>query len=656
MSERRLHPLIDPGAVFLLAIGLRLAYVRDIESAGLGSFLRLDPLYYHEWAVRIARGEWIGAQPFEMSPLYPYLLGAVYRIFGEGLLAPKIAQAFLGALTCAVVAVLARRLSGRAAGLAAGALLATYGPALFYDGQINKTTLAMFLSALFALALLVSDGRRKGWIAFGGFVLGLAALVHENANLAAPLVVAWLLFPAGRAPWKERGARAAIFAAGWAIAVAPATAHNVAASREMVLITTGGGENFYTGNHEGASGRYSPPPFVRPDPFFEHEDFRAEAARRLSRPVTRSESSRFWWDEGWRYLLTHPGPALALLGDKFSVFWNAFERPDNFFYENFRRFSRTLSLPLTGFGIVAPLALLGMTLSARRWREFFPAFAVVAAFLLSALIFFTQSRYRMPAVPLLAVFAGQAIVSLADFARRREGWAVAICGAAIAAAFLFVNRDPGNNAAFWAQNDAILGEMYDNAGWLDEAEASFRMGVASLEGLATPENPTLMRILGAARYGLGATERRRGDHAAAETALRAALTCPDPDVRGDSAVELADLLEETGDGDGLAEALRAAVEARPGDARSRLRRAEVLFKLGRNDESLREASAVIEGRPEASPFDRADAHFGRALIERARGDEAAALADLRLTLALNPSHPRSEWIREVLAAGAGGAR
>ncbi|MBI3449070.1 MAG: glycosyltransferase family 39 protein, partial [Acidobacteria bacterium] len=469
MSERRSHPWIDPGAVFVLAIGLRLAYVRDIEIAGLGSFLRLDPLYYHEWGARIARGEWVGAQPFEMSPLYPYLLGAVYRIFGEGLLAPKIAQAFLGALTCALVTVLARRLSGRAAGLVAGLLLATYGPALFYDGQINKTTLAMFLSALLASALVVSEGRRKGWIAFAGLVLGLAALVHENVNLAAPLVVAWLIFPVGIVPWNERGARALIFAAGWAVAVAPATAHNLAATGEVVLITTGGGENFYTGNHEGASGRYSPPPFVRPDPFFEHEDFRAEAARRLGRPVTRSDSSRFWWDEGARYLSSHPGAAIPLLWDKLSVFWNAFERPDNFFYENFRRFSPTLSLPLAGFGLMAPLALVGMALAARRFREMFPLYAVVAAFLLSAVIFFTQSRYRMPAVPLLTVFAAQAIVTLVDLARRREGRAAAVSGVALAGAFLFVNRDPGNNAAFWAQNDAILGEMYANAGRLDDA-------------------------------------------------------------------------------------------------------------------------------------------------------------------------------------------
>src|SRR5262245_8045191 len=160
--------IVTAGAIFLLADIVRLLYIRDIARAGLSGFLRLDPLYYHEWATRIAGGDWLGRDAFEMSPLYPYTLAAVYRIFGENLTAPRVLQALLGSLTCAGLFLLGRRLFGRAAGAVAGTMLAVYGPAIYYDGQINKTSLAVALSLGFAGAAVVSEGRRPGWLAVSG--------------------------------------------------------------------------------------------------------------------------------------------------------------------------------------------------------------------------------------------------------------------------------------------------------------------------------------------------------------------------------------------------------------------------------------------------------------------------------------------------------
>ncbi len=642
-------------AVFLLALVLRLLYVRDIDRAGLGDFLRLDPLYYHEWARRIAGGDWLGREPFEMSPLYPYALAVAYRVFGISLTVPYVLQAILGALTCAGTSLLARRIFGRASGALAGTLLAVYGPAVYYDGQINKTTLALALSLAFSGALLLSEGRREVWIALSGCALGLTAMVHENVIVAAPIAMVWLLFPRDPAAFATRIARAAIFAAGCAAAVAPAAARNVAVSGEYVLITTGGGENFYTGNHEHASGRYSPPPFVRPDPFFEHEDFRREAARRLGREVTRSESSRFWWREGLRSMTESPGRFLWLIGDKFAVFFNAFERPDNFSYYNFRVFSPTLSLPLLSFGILAPLAAIGLAFSAPRWRELTPLYAGFGAYVISALIFFTQSRYRMPAVPFLAVFAGYGAVRMAELMRERRFRALAGAAFGLAAVFLFVNRDPGNAPSFHAQNEAILGEMYLHAGRLDDAAASFQRGIEGLRQIAEPPDPVLARIAGAAQYGLGVTQRRRENMEAAERAFLSAADASDPDVRADAALELASLLRSRGDDRSAAAALGVAAAARPGDVPIRLRYAEALFGIGRVDDSLAQVNAVLSARPEPAPSDLADAHYGAAMIHLARGDAAAARAEMRRTLELSPRHPRAAWMRGMLGSGDGQA-
>jgi len=43
-----------------------------------------DAAIYDQWARRIvANGDWLGRDPFFMSPLYSYFLAMVYGMFGE---------------------------------------------------------------------------------------------------------------------------------------------------------------------------------------------------------------------------------------------------------------------------------------------------------------------------------------------------------------------------------------------------------------------------------------------------------------------------------------------------------------------------------------------------------------------------------------------
>jgi tetratricopeptide (TPR) repeat protein len=588
-----------------------------------------------------------------MSPLYPYTLGALYAIFGDGLTLPRILNALLGALTCGGVFLVGRGLFGRPAGAVAGLAMALYGPAIFYDGQINKTTTALALTLGFAGALCASEGRHRRWIAASGALLGAAALVHENVNLAGPVVFAWLAWPRGGESPARRLALAGIFVAGYAVVVLPVAVRNVVVAGEYVLITSAGGENFYTGNNPAASGRYSPPPFVRPDPFFEHEDFRAEAARRAGRPLSRREASRYWWEEGARFITGSPGRFAWLLRDKFSVFFNAFERPDNFSYDNFARFSRTLALPWPGFAAIAPLALLGFILSARRWLDLIPIYAAGGAYLLSALIFFTQSRYRMPAIPFFCIFAGYACVRLAAMAGERRFRHLALSGAVVVASLLFVTRDPGNGPGFEAQNEAILGELYLRAGRPEEAVEHLRSGIAVMEPSAGAGNPVFARIVGAARLALGLAERERGRMPEAVEALRLAAECPDAEVRRDALVEMARIQEERGDTHALAETLGRALAVDPANQALRLRRARALYGLARHDEAADELRSLLAASPPAAPARQADAWYGLALIRAEAGDLPGTRAALDRVLAIDPGRRDAASMRSRLPGGGG---
>ena len=122
-------------AVFGAALALRLAHVQQV--AANDPFYdqpSVDSLVYGDWAKRIAGGDWLGSEPFFLSPLYGYFLGGLYAVFGPSFLAPLVANALFGALTCALVYAIAARLFDWRAGIAAAALVALYRMEIFYEG------------------------------------------------------------------------------------------------------------------------------------------------------------------------------------------------------------------------------------------------------------------------------------------------------------------------------------------------------------------------------------------------------------------------------------------------------------------------------------------------------------------------------------------
>jgi 4-amino-4-deoxy-L-arabinose transferase-like glycosyltransferase len=590
------------GTIFAIALAARLLYVRDLAAAGLISYLRLDPLYYHEWALRIAAGDWAGGSAvYEMSPLYAYFLAAVYRTFGEGQIVPRLIQSALGAAVCGLLVVVGRRAFGKVEGVIAGAAFALYAPAIFYDGQVMKTSFEISFTALMTFAFFMASARGRPplprWTFVGGVLLGLTALMRENILVAAPLFFVWAIWPRRPNPWRRCLPSGAALVAGAVLAILPATIRNLVVAREAVLITSLGGENFYTGNNETAGGRYTPPPFIRPDPQYEHEDFRQEAARRLGRSLTRREASNYWYGEGLRFITSHPVAFFRLLADKFAVFWNDFERPDNFSIYNFKRFSPLLGAPLLHFAWIAPAGILGIALSARRWRDLVPFHVVIAAYLASALIFFTQSRYRAPVVPILALFAAHAATAIVHAALARDARTLAWALPALAGLVLFVTIGPGNTPLFDAQNHSLVAEMELESGRLREAADEYRACIAAVDRLSESGSTPARRVQAGARLGLGRTLLKLGDVQGAVQELTRAAESPREDVRYASLTMLGVLLAEGGNARGSAEALKRAVAERPDEFEARMLYAEALDRIGSRSEAIAQIEAALRIRP-----------------------------------------------------------
>lgn len=495
-------------ALFGLALVLRFAYLTDLAALPFFDNPIMDASYHDSWARRIAGGDLLGNEPFFRAPLYAYLLGAIYRLSEGSYLLPRLLQFILGGLTCVMTYVLTQRALGRLAAIAAGVICAVYPVLIYFDGELLTEPLFTFLSVLGVLLLDTARRRKrlKYWF-LGGLALGLALITRPTIGLFLPAAVAGALAFSGR-----RWVAAALVLVGIAAPTVPVTAHNYAVSGEFIPVVWQGGLNLYLGNNPAADGWSATSPEIRKDWWGGFKDQIAIARAEMGRDPSYGEVSAYWQGRALQFMKTEPGRFSKLLLRKIALFWGSREFPNNQDYNFYRLHSWVLKNPLAGFGVVAPLALVGLFALGGAWKKLYYPYAYVITYFLVTIGFFVCSRYRAPVVPLLALFAGGALSWIVDSLRKRKTVrsAAALIGLAVAA--LVVNLNPaGIRLPDLAQSFTQMGKVYMERGDETAAEAQFRK--------ALDVNPAWAE----AYEQLGLLEMKQGAKDEAEAYLRKAI-------------------------------------------------------------------------------------------------------------------------------------
>jgi 4-amino-4-deoxy-L-arabinose transferase-like glycosyltransferase/predicted TPR repeat methyltransferase len=644
--------------LFVVALALRLLYLHQLSASPLGQVLLGDGLAYDAWARRIAAGDWWGSEVFYQAPLYPYVLAVVYAVASPAPLAARLFQALLGAATCGLAAAAGRRWFDARSGLAAGALLALYPPAIFFDGEIQKASLTLFLAtALVWLLARRDEPPRPGWCLATGALTGLFALNRENALLLVPLLALWLLAVAGggrRGVWRNGAASAALLVAGALAVLLPVALRNRAIGGELLLTTAQLGPNFYIGNHAGADGRYQPLVPGHGSARYERADATALAERSAGRELTPAEVSRYWTRRALADVRDEPGRWLALLARKGFLVWNRLEIVDTTSLEAAADSSWLLAglSRLLHFGVLCPLAAAGVWLTRRRRRELAVLYLMVGAWAVAVAAFFVFARYRLPMVPILALFAGAGIAGAGAAVRDRRLRALLRALAVALATALAVNwpaddRDP--RVPTYANLGVALGE----AGRRDEGIAQLERAVALSPGFAEAhlalghlraENGDLAGAGAAyarvteldpasapAWNGLGLLAAGRGEREEALRCFRRAVAADATHV--ESRFNLARTLSRAGDLGGAREHYARLVLLAPADAEAREELADLLAFGNEFAAAVAEYERVVALAP-----DRAFAHFKLALARDRLAGPAAAAGDLARALALEPGY------------------
>ncbi len=630
-------------AIFAVALAVRLVHVWQIRRAPFFDVLMGDSRGYDEWAQRIARGEWIGRDVFYQAPLYPYFLGVIYAVAGRSLTVVRVVQAILGAASCTLIAAAARRLFSPAAGLVAGLMLALYAPAIFFDGLLQKATLDVFfvcLAMYFVARLAAGDARKRSdWLSLG-LTIGALTLTRENAIVFIAVIGAWAI---ARASVKA----AAVFALGVAVVVAPVAIRNSLVGGGFYITTSQLGPNLYIGNHSGADGSYQSLRYGRGAPEYERQDATDLAEQALHRRLTPGEVSSYWTDRALDFMTSQPGAWLRLVGRKIVLLTNATEMIDTESQATHAEWSWPLRIlgPIGHFGVLVPLAAIGLVVTWPDRRRLWILYALIAAYAASVVLFYVFARYRYPLVPMLMLLAAAGIVGIRAVQPR------ALSIAALALLVVFTNWPVVSAEEMRAVTEMNLGAALQTDHRLDEAIAHYRRAIDLRPDYAPAYNnlATALRSQGhvaeaqaaygralalqpafaSANYNLANLLLAQGEAAAAVPHFERALASEpaSADVHNNLGIALID----TGHVDDAIAEFRAAIELDPGSAQAYRNLGDALSTAGRPDEAM----AALHKAAALDPSN-ASAHYdlGVDLLAREKFDEA--IVEFRAALAIDP--------------------
>ena len=389
-----------------LALLLRLMNVLFTTTVPTVSVLLGDAERHVQWGQEIAAGNWYGDTTFYQAPLYPYFLAVLLKC-NLGVMGIRLTQAVMGALGVAMLGMAAKKQFGEKVGIAAAGMMATFPAAIYYDGIIQKASLASFL--LCGLLLMLSQ-LQQNWkpvpAVLAGLSLGLLVLTRENALLWIPVIGIWVWFANAKPSKQARAKTLAAYVAGLAMVLLPVAARNASLGGEWSPTTFQAGPNFYIGNNNQADGIYRPLVPGHETPFYERADAQKIAEAESGRELTAREVSKFWMSKSFSEIREAPGRWIALLVQKSFMVINRYEVPDVDSLEIHREKSAPLKLSsVWNFGFLFPIGVFGLFASRGRWRDHVLHYVLIAMMIAAVVGFFILGRYRFPLVPLLIPFA-----------------------------------------------------------------------------------------------------------------------------------------------------------------------------------------------------------------------------------------------------------
>ena len=409
--------------VLLLAVVIRIIYLIQYSHSAYWDQLTVDNWYHHHWAQTLAEGDVLGDTTYFRAPLYVYCLGLLYAVFGESYWVGRLFGMAVGLLSISMTYLLARRLIGKPGATLAALLHAILPITIYFESELLLDplfTLLLQIALWRSVIWLDTDRSRDLWLA--GLAMGLAAICRPTALVVAVPILAWVFLkrPAQRSLWKTpwRLTRVVVLAAGLIVFIGPVFLRNILVAGDPVLIASQGGINFFIGNNEEADGISA----VLPEPLGHNWRIRQItylAEKEMGRDLKPGEVSGFWQRKAFVWISTHPREFASLFARKLVCLISnremSNERPLDTYFASFVMLGDN---PFV-FGLIFPVALLGIVVLWRQQPGVRFLAVTMVMLMLSMALFFVNSRFRLPLMPLYCLLVAGGLVWLWRSARAR---------------------------------------------------------------------------------------------------------------------------------------------------------------------------------------------------------------------------------------------
>ena len=329
-------------------------------------------------------------QPFYYSVFLPLCLfigsGTVWGVF--------IMQSLLGAATVWLTGLTAAQFFGRRAGLYAALILALARFHILYTPFMLIAVLQSFWMILIAYFVLRAYRKNTSLLwSITAIICGFACLTRGNILLLFPGVILLFIYKNFSSKLKLTLGTSLLLLFFY-LPQLPFSLHNYNALKRWTGPSSAQDAVLAIGNNpESAAGGlgYSKTYQI----WLKQAD--SQNPNRI--PVAK---------QMWKWFSKNPAAYLELKWRMLLLFWDSREIPNNISIDSEGKDSVLIHMPfLIDFGVIAVLAIAGFlaTFSYRSTRKLFLYFLIII-YCMSIVLFYILARFRLPIVPLLAIFSG----------------------------------------------------------------------------------------------------------------------------------------------------------------------------------------------------------------------------------------------------------
>ncbi|MBU0517635.1 glycosyltransferase family 39 protein, partial [bacterium] len=480
-----------------VALLLRLIYLLHIQSSPYFNSPELDSKMHDLWAQQIVAGDFASHEPFFRAPLYYYFLALIYYLFGHNYLVPRLLQICLGAFAAWLTYRLGRRIYGENAGIIAGFIYACCGPLIYFDAELR---IPAVLLPLILLTLLQLDRQRenpstKGFL-LAGALLGLTALARPNIMIILPFVWIWILLIL-RGKWQF----ALSITLGTVLLIAPVTLRNYIVGDDVVLVGSQAGVNYYIGNNPQSDGYTAIVPGTPGDWEGGYRETIRIAEEATGKELKPSQVSRYWFNRAFLEMSEDIPRWISLTWHKSRLLFSGHEIGNNDDIYFNRRFSwllgflmweKGLAFP---FGLLMPFGLFSLLLIFN-WKRDSLSLLFFASYAAGIIAFFVCTRFRLPLIPILAIWSGAGALCLMQIIKKKNLRKYIPQLIIFAALLVTLNLNPLAGAGTENFEGAYyLGGKYLEKGKVEQALAAYQEAVRLDPASARARNGLAMTLL-----------------------------------------------------------------------------------------------------------------------------------------------------------------